>query len=65
MLTRIDHIGIAVQNIQEALAFYQDALGVRLELESDVELDCSSDFDTERGSGRTAPRSSNEFAWSV
>ncbi len=31
MLTRIDHIGIAVQNIQEALTFYQDALGVRLE----------------------------------
>ncbi len=31
MLTRIDHIGIAVQNIQQALAFYQDALGVKLE----------------------------------
>ncbi len=31
MLTRIDHIGIAVQNIQEALTFYQDALGVKLE----------------------------------
>ncbi len=31
MLTRIDHIGIAVQNIQDALTFYQDALGVRLE----------------------------------
>ena len=31
MLTRIDHIGIAVQNIQDALTFYQDALGVKLE----------------------------------
>ncbi len=31
MLTRIDHIGIAVQNIQEALTLYQDALGVKLE----------------------------------
>ncbi len=31
MLTRIDHIGIAVENIQEALQFFQDALGIRLE----------------------------------
>ncbi|MGB8643999.1 MAG: methylmalonyl-CoA epimerase [Anaerolineae bacterium] len=31
MLTRIDHIGIAVQNIQDALTFFQDALGVQLE----------------------------------
>ncbi len=31
MLTRIDHIGIAVENIQEALAFFQQALGLPLE----------------------------------
>ena len=31
MLTRIDHIGIAVQNIQDALAFFEDALGMKLE----------------------------------
>jgi methylmalonyl-CoA epimerase len=31
MITRIDHIGIAVQNINDALAFFQDALGVRLD----------------------------------
>jgi methylmalonyl-CoA/ethylmalonyl-CoA epimerase len=31
MITRIDHIGIAVQNIQESLQFFQDALGMKLE----------------------------------
>jgi methylmalonyl-CoA epimerase len=31
MITRIDHIGIAVQNINDALAFFQDALGVKLD----------------------------------
>ncbi len=31
MITRIDHIGIAVQNIQEALTFFEDALGLDLE----------------------------------
>jgi methylmalonyl-CoA epimerase len=31
MLTRIDHIGIAIQNINEALAFFQDALGIELD----------------------------------
>ena len=31
MITRIDHIGIAVQNIQDALTFFEDALGVKLE----------------------------------
>jgi len=30
MLTRIDHIGIAVTSINAALAFYEDALGVKL-----------------------------------
>ncbi len=32
MITRIDHIGIAVQDIQEALEFFEDALGLDLEL---------------------------------
>ena len=31
MIVRIDHIGIAVQNINDALAFFQDALGVKLD----------------------------------
>lgn len=31
MLTRIDHIGIAVQDINDALAFCEDALNVKLE----------------------------------
>ncbi len=31
MLTRIDHIGIAVENIGEALAFFEQALGLPLE----------------------------------
>ncbi len=31
MITRIDHIGIAVESIREALTFFQDALGVKLD----------------------------------
>ncbi len=31
MITRIDHIGIAVQNIHDALKFFEDALGMKLE----------------------------------
>jgi methylmalonyl-CoA/ethylmalonyl-CoA epimerase len=31
MLTRIDHIAIAVQNIGDALKFFEDALGVQLD----------------------------------
>jgi methylmalonyl-CoA/ethylmalonyl-CoA epimerase len=31
MITRIDHIGIAVQEINDALAFFRDALGMKLE----------------------------------
>ncbi len=31
MIVRIDHIGIAVQNVGEALAFFQDALGMNLD----------------------------------
>ena len=31
MITRIDHIGIAIQNIDDALAFFRDALGMKLE----------------------------------
>ena len=31
MITRIDHIGIAVQSISDALAFFEEALGIKLE----------------------------------
>jgi methylmalonyl-CoA epimerase len=31
MITRIDHIGIAVSSINDALAFFEQALGVRLD----------------------------------
>ena len=31
MITRIDHIGIAVQSINDALAFFEEALGIKLE----------------------------------
>jgi methylmalonyl-CoA/ethylmalonyl-CoA epimerase len=31
MIARIDHIGIAVQNINDALTFFQDALGLQLD----------------------------------
>ncbi len=31
MIARIDHIGIAVQSINDALKFFQDALGLKLD----------------------------------
>ena len=31
MITRIDHIGIAVTNVTDALQFFQDALGIQLD----------------------------------
>lgn len=31
MITRINHIGIAVESIRDALTFFEDALGVRLD----------------------------------
>ena len=31
MIARLDHIGIAVQDITNALAFFQDALGIKLD----------------------------------
>lgn len=36
MKARLDHIGIAVSNISEALAFYRDALGLEAEAPEDV-----------------------------
>jgi methylmalonyl-CoA/ethylmalonyl-CoA epimerase len=36
MKVRLDHIGIAVTNISEALAFYRDALGLEVEPPEDV-----------------------------
>ena len=31
MIARIDHIGIAIQNINDALQFFEDALGMKLD----------------------------------
>jgi methylmalonyl-CoA/ethylmalonyl-CoA epimerase len=36
MKARLDHIGIAVSNIAEALAFYRDALGLEVDAPEDV-----------------------------
>lgn len=36
MKARLDHIGIAVSNIGEALAFYRDALGLEVEAPEEV-----------------------------
>jgi methylmalonyl-CoA/ethylmalonyl-CoA epimerase len=36
MKITIDHIGIAVSSIEEALAFYRDALGLEVEAPEDV-----------------------------
>src|SRR5215510_8355435 len=36
MKARLDHIGIAVEDLQQALAFYRDALGLEIEAPEDV-----------------------------
>ena len=36
MRARLDHIGIAVANLDEALAFYRDALGLEIDPPEDV-----------------------------
>ncbi len=36
MKARLDHIGIAVANLDEALAFYRDALGLEVSVPHDV-----------------------------
>jgi methylmalonyl-CoA/ethylmalonyl-CoA epimerase len=36
MKVRLDHVGIAVSNITEALAFYRDALGLEVEATEEV-----------------------------
>ena len=36
MKATLDHIGIAVKNLDEALAFYRDALGLEIEAPEDV-----------------------------
>lgn len=36
MKATLDHVGIAVQNLDEALAFYRDALGLEIEAPEDV-----------------------------
>lgn len=35
MVTKVDHIGIAVKNLKESLKFYQDILGINL-IETEV-----------------------------
>ena len=37
MKATLDHIGIAVANVDEALAFYRDALGLEIERPEEVE----------------------------
>lgn len=37
MKATLDHIGIAVANIEEALAFYRDALGLEVDAPEDVQ----------------------------
>lgn len=36
MITRIDHLGIAVQNLDTAVAYYENALGLRCEHREEV-----------------------------
>jgi len=36
MKAKLDHIGIAVSNIGDALAFYRDALGLEIEMPEEV-----------------------------
>ena len=36
MKARLDHVGIAVADLQQALAFYRDALGLEIEAPEDV-----------------------------
>ena len=36
MKVELDHIGIAIENIDEALAFYRDALGLDIEVTEEV-----------------------------
>jgi len=36
MKARLDHVGIAVADLQQALAFYRDALGLEVEAPEDV-----------------------------
>jgi catechol 2,3-dioxygenase-like lactoylglutathione lyase family enzyme len=37
MRARLDHIGIAVANLDDALAFYRDALGLEIDPPEDVQ----------------------------
>ena len=36
MITRIDHLGIAVQNLDTAIAYYENALGLKCEHREEV-----------------------------
>lgn len=37
--TRVDHLGIAVRSLDQALAFYQDQLGLRVSLRENVAVE--------------------------
>jgi len=37
MITRIDHLGIAVHSLEEAIPYYEDVLGLKLEGTEEVE----------------------------
>ena len=44
----LDHIGIAVQDIDKALAFYRDALGLEVEAPEEVFLNLNTPEDLKR-----------------
>lgn len=37
MITRIDHLGIAVRSLEETIPYYEDVLGLKLEGKEEVE----------------------------
>lgn len=37
MITRIDHLGIAVRSLEESIPYYEDVLGLKLEGKEEVE----------------------------
>ena len=61
MKATLDHVGIAVSNIDDALAFYRDALGLEIEAPEDVASQrvrahfISLDRAAERGKGAPGP----------
>ena len=52
----LDHIGIAVEDIDKALAFYKDALGLEVEAPEDVPTERESAQRRRGWSGARTPR---------